>query len=693
MMDNKLQIFTKDYWFILLSVAVIVLASIYHNANFFLNQGFPDDQHNYDIEVHAYRAWFVKENLISFLQLPTWSSDWYLGTPILEGYPPLAAYLFAPLFLIFEPILATKLMTFSAHFLVVFTFFLLSLYVLRSKLLSLLATVVFSFSPQLMYRILGGPMAENTAFIFIPLLFLFLAIWANRQKALWLVLSAITLALVFLGHFSAGVFTSVAVAIFLLIHFVKNRKFFPSAFILLLGLSLPSFFFIIGFITKDEGNYAIMPYNPISPVEFGSLLFKACGNYGCQSWFGIGLYIGIMILIGALVALIAGKRTRVFSFIGFVFLIAAIFPQYFMPLELQKMVTFSVRLYSIVIVFFSLAAIEGFAIISKSIQKGLQLDAVFNLDVWRIVFVIFCFFVILDYNFALPRGDVLKVPEGVYSFYEKVANDREFYRIEDQAFFTFGFSPTLHKHGILNGGFMQMAPKYHFNFWSMSHQLPSTQTGAENYAKLYGSSSIKYFVLNGKISFPNWREDECGEGYCIYANEAFLPSIRLITVPANVNEADYYKSLMVVFGTLSEKRWDFAQAVFVRSPNAFKPASSLGSLEVLEKKPGFYKLKLSNTNGLQYVYVAESFFKGWKGRLNGRELAIFESIPSAMVIPVTEDGVLELRYDVAGLNPILANIFLAVSFISLLVIILLLALNVSELKESIKLIKSFLKQL
>jgi hypothetical protein len=163
----------------------------------------------------------------------------------------------------------------------------------------------------------------------------------------------------------------------------------------------------------------------------------------------------------------------------------------------------------------------------------------------------------------------------------------------------------------------------------------------------YSFLSVKYLVLATEFQIPGLKAIDCGRdsfgSYCIYENPVVLPKVRFVKnlVPVGVESP---ANLDRVLGALSMTKFDFSQSAFAVSNDSFAVSTASAQASVLEERNGYFKVKVTGVTGVQYLLVEESKYPGWKASVNGKPAQIVETIPSTMVIPVSEDGIVELFY-------------------------------------------------
>lgn len=136
----------------------------------------------------------------------------------------------------------------------------------------------------------------------------------------------------------------------------------------------------------------------------------------------------------------------------------------------------------------------------------------------------------------------------------------------------------------------------------------------------------------------SWREVWCGEGGRIYANERYLPIIRLarqaLPSPGDPGRGDW-------------EGVDFASTAVVEG--ALPHLSGEGQLSVLDQRPHRFRVRVeANGEVLAVLHVPRA--AGWRTTLDGQEAPMITANVAAMGVVVPEgEHVVEWRYTPPGL--------------------------------------------
>ena len=476
----------------------------------------------------------------------------------------------------------------------------------------------------------------------------------------------------FLTHHAVGGVTFGTLIFFVTYdyYFSKNKEILKVVPFLLAGVIIALVFLIPAIQIKDTLNFAVQAK---SVTNFGYGDFRPLRAY---QFFGLhnvneddaskplelsfdkagthGEYIGILSIILILATIVNLKKKNEFNkylLISLFWLIILQLP-FLIPDFIKPTIQTGVRSFSLLAATLSLLMVSGLQVVSDLIIKNVNKYKIYKIKNIKtgviVISIVLLLGVIVDYHFfRYDSKNTLEIPNGVFKFYENISNDKEYYRIEDQTFAPFGSTPIVHKHGVLNGAPSQEAPKYHFWLWSMAWELLKTESGAQNFASLYGTLSIKYFISQGKGNLPYFDEVKCGNKYCIYVNTKFLKYVR--TVPNAISiplpEPQHIAALL---NLLSQRVIPFDKLVFAHTEEQLgskieiKNAST--QVTLLEKKPGSLRVRLTNATKGEYLVIAESYHPYWEAYQDDKQLKIYEGIPSTLVIPVEKDGIVEVKF-------------------------------------------------
>lgn len=670
-----------------INIIIILAVIIFMLYNVFTNKFVGGSN---DMEPHAYHMWFLKENLVNFHKIPSWTSDFFGGKPFLGAYQPLTYFLALPISLVTNGLSTTKIFIFMISLLSAFFFYLFANKIFKGKLMVLISTLIFVLFPNRLMLTGGGTLAQFTGIMFVPLAFYFYEVYKEKQRLYALSMIGLFTGLCLLTHHGVG--GPLLFAILLMggyDYFIEKNKFVLKVIpFLVISVIIALVFLIPAYQVQETLNFAVIKnagegFRPFSYYR----LFSRFGSRG--EFMGVFGFILFLFSLPKLIPKFGGKKKfNKYILVSLVLLILGLHLSFLIPGFIKDTLQGAHRLLSVLSVSLGISMTVGLMSLSKLIFKIVKKYNILNLkkkslNYKKIVSV--CIILLLasciigSYSrFRPASGNELQIPEGVVDFYKEIAKDKTYYRIEDQTFAPFGTTPIMHKHGILNGAPMQEAPKYHFYFWSTSWNLLNSIQGIQNFAGLYGTLSIKYLLFKNEFNVPYLKEIKKGPDYYIYENERALDYVRLVPniVVVNINEPDYMPLFM---GFLSKNIIDFNKVAFVNSNtlnNDFNQKDVIGEkAEIIEREPGYLKLKLVGIKEKTYLSIADSYHPYWKASQEGNKLIVYKGIPSTLIIPIEKDGIVEVKYSPPKIRTILF-------YITLITIVFLIGLCIYDVKRN-----------
>ncbi|MBU1197402.1 glycosyltransferase family 39 protein [Candidatus Micrarchaeota archaeon] len=652
------------------SLGILAVIAVLSLSAYIMNSGLPNDFDLYDTAVHAYRLWYFNDFVMEYGSLPLWTSDWYGGMPFLELYPPLALFLFFWLEALFRPEDAIRMALSLTHILgVLFFFFFARRMFHKNVLLTLGASLVYAFFPYTLFEVYPrGALAEATLLMLVPLIFHFYEkarghpTWRNHA-ALGLSLGAALLA-----HFVMGAFLFICVLAVVVFDHARKQGDISKSFWFIVAGGLMATFYIITTIellpSTVLGTASLPDFTPFDPAL---LLYKNTHN---------SLFIGIVGIIGILASFWSVRKDE-FGIQKYALLSGAIVligwvASWILPPFILTPIQFASRFFVVLSVLFALLIALGFREISNQLAAYLQ-EQPFASEWTRkttvLVFALLIVITIVDFSAYLPPGENRDIPLGIQTFNRQIADEPDFYRVDDIHFFRFGFSPAYHHHGAMVGGFAEGAAAYSYLFYSgmynaLTDGTPSMKKSAVN---ALGFVSQKYAVVDTPVDFPKFRQVECTLDYCIYENEQFQPHLRLVQKVAGATG-----SIQAIYEGITndvrEGRLDLLDAPIVLSDEALEDYSGQAMLQmqIIEKRPGFVHVRIQGATDQNkgYLVLSDAYYPKWKGYVNGVRTPVYQGIPTVMVLPI-DNGDVILKYEL-GLMGWMAGIMSVLAMMTLI---------------------------
>lgn len=638
-----------------------------------------------DMEHHAYHMWILKDSVVNYHKIPSWNSDCYGGKPYLGLYQPLTYFLALPISLIFGGLLTPKIFILVISLLSAFFFYLLAKKIFKNRWMILVSTLIFITFPNRLMSISGGGLAQLTGVMFVPLIFYLYESYKETLKLLYLSLIGLFMGLCLLTTHAVG--GPLIFAFILMIGYdyliEKDKRVLKVIPFLILGVIIALVFILPSYQMHDTLNFAVASksgegFRPFSYFRF----FSRTGSRG--EFLGI---LGAVAFLFSILSLRKNKRFSKYIIVSLGLLVLGLHFCFLIPNLVKGTLQGAYRFLSVLSVSWAISITVGFWKLGNLIFRGIKKYKILNIKnkslkykkyVKMIIIFLLVISILISYSWFKPaKGNELQIPNEVVEFYKELAKDKEYYRIEDQAFAPFGTSPIMHKHGVLNGAPSHEAPKYHFYFWSSAWKILSSPAGAQNFAGLYGTLSIKYFLFKNKVEIPYLKEIKKGQNYYIYENEKFLDHVRLVPniVVINIKEPDYIPAFLnfIANNVVPFDKIGFVHSTILKEDVNLNRTTK-GKVEILNREPDHLKLKLSNIKEKTYLVVAESYHPYWRASLNGKELNIYKGIPPTLIIPIEENGVVEIKFEYTKLKIILF-------YLTLITIMFLIGLCIYDIKK------------
>ena len=339
----------KNYFFILLFLAILIVHQYIFQQFFPNTDGFIG--HDWEIFLPNFmfgKIWFYN-NLLS---IPWFSPSFCCGVPFFADPQTMYYSLQQVIYLIFDPMISTKIFFFILSvFGYIGTFLLIKKNFKFNNYVSLLCAGLFLFNGFFVYRAIAGHVAY-LSYVFVPLYCYFLITSLEKKtNYIFLVLSA----LVFANFFHSGsgpiiliIFTSILFVILLYLHLENNFRIFFKFFQSLVLGTLISFSKITSslfFLSNFPRQYPATEFNSLMSffkTFFVSFFVKPnqnSFNENISSMFPFGIHemeysISIIPLILIFFVFFINKKVFIFNFYNIRFIIL-IFVIFFIPILLN----------------------------------------------------------------------------------------------------------------------------------------------------------------------------------------------------------------------------------------------------------------------------------------------------------------------------------------------------------------------
>ena len=641
----------KDIKYFLLLFALLLFLFNYMFSSSWIGGG-------NDNEGHAFFLWNLKDTISNDNVIPQWTSSFYGGKPFLGIYPPGAYFLFLPVAFLLNPFTTIKASWFIAYILCVYFFFMFAKYIFKNSRAAFFSSIIFIMLPYFRSNI-GNMFAQIVATMFVPLILLLYEKINKKFSYAKTIFLVILLALCAITQPNVGIVICASILFLIAWDYVCNKnynikKIIPF-FILLAFLCA---FFVSNLMLLKTLHMENMGAKEFRPLKMAGFLFENQSDYSFVGLFGCIAFVYAFILLffsGSAKKEDKEKLLKKYMILSFLLIAESVF-LYKLNIDfINTAIQFGFRMFSVLSVALAILIYYGFEKISKGISIVIDKK---NYQKYTLLVIIV---LLIAYSYphitnkssdgklilTQSQGNV-EIPESLREYYEFLSEDKTFFRLDDQTFLPFGSSVIVHRHGILNGCPDQEAPKYHFFFWSNAWQMMSTPN-PENFAKLYGDISIKYFISKEAMSISGFKESKCTKDFCSYENEFFQPHIRLVPNVIGINQ-EMPDDMIGVLNYLAQNKIDFSETVFIGEENTISNNSlDVGNIEVLEDTNyGHFKIKLTSIDHPQYLVITESYHPYFSAKYidSGEELKIHRGIPAKLVMLVEKDGIIEISYTI-----------------------------------------------
>ncbi|MFH1106260.1 MAG: hypothetical protein V1787_00015 [Candidatus Micrarchaeota archaeon] len=629
--------------------------------------GLPASDLVYDTPAHAYRLWFVKQELAGRFSLPLWTSDWYGGMPFLELYPPLSAFALSWIGLFFDPAAAIRIALALAHILSVAAFYFLALRLFKGDLKLVAGScMLFAVFPYLLFEVYPrGGLAEAALVAIAPAAFLAYEKAVAFGGLKWRATFGLAIGLGLLSHTVMGAVLAFCIILLAALDWSRiPKQVLALAPFFALGVLAVSFNAVsaVGLLPEIRFDAATAP--PFVPMDIAPLAQREYQN---------PMYLGWLASAGFVLGLFALRNdafgVRKYGMLAVALLAAGFSLHLYAPQIVLASVQFAFRLFCLFSVPFCLVAATGFkhaAGRADAVARGFK--AFKGLRLSGIIFFGLAAAAAVDFSAFLPVGDAEGIPPGLLHAYAGLSEEPGFFRVSDQNFLPFGVSPVFHSHAVVGGGLFEGGQKLSFGVMASLSEKVGRGTGQEANAslRLLGMASVKYVAVDFRFVLPALTEKECGRGYCLYENKFFQHHVRLVSSVAAVSprlKEGRFKDLLlnrILAAGAAEKT-----PVFSEAPLPDYGTEPGAVVHVFDERPGYFRLRVDGipAGEKRYLVISESYFSGWNARLDGTVVPILEGVPAMMAIPVS-NGELFLEYGL-GMAPAAA---LAVTLLSLAVL-------------------------
>jgi len=264
-----------------------------------------------DSTSHLNKILFICNAFKAYGYVPSWSPDWYCGTPFLLLYPPLAYYLvFITSFIGAGAVVAYEAVDSLFYFLSILAVFYLSRKLGLSVFKSTLAMTIFSLTPVVIENYVFFDRYANT--VALPASMLFIASLKmaldKERLSVWIPVASILLSFVVLTHHLSAIYVLAAgLLLSTVLGLTGNalRTFLRTVTVLLLAILMSSFW-LVPFL-ETSGQLASNPFfNRTVTTSYVRLSFFL--KDVLFAIFGIPQFVLAIISVAAVLFTLTGRR-------------------------------------------------------------------------------------------------------------------------------------------------------------------------------------------------------------------------------------------------------------------------------------------------------------------------------------------------------------------------------------------------
>jgi hypothetical protein len=373
-------------------------------------------------------------------------------------------------------------------------------------------------------------------------------------------------------------------------------------------------------------------------------------------------YIGIFSLLFSIFALYKiksfGFKTQRYIMLFFLLLLIGGVFYFLIPGFLKSILQFATRFIHLMTFCMAIVVTAAAVKLSETVTELKKYKTWFFIAIVLILMIDFSF-MFLD----VPCYDRTQYDYELLPIYEKILLEPDYFRIDDQPFYTFGLSPVYHEKGVLNGGFSVGAPINHYLFWGnvMGYSRANNMT-IKNYADILGDNNIKYqfYKKPSFYQFPGFEKYHETLNVMIFENKRVQPYVRWVPYGIHVEGSDGFnnqQSLILYINYLLTQEIDLTDKVF--SDNIPLDWStgilSEGGLQIKtrsytkpeivleQREPGFVNISIKNPEP-GYIVLVESYHPFWKVYSEDGEMEFYRGLPSKLIVPITDEERLTFVY-------------------------------------------------
>lgn len=609
-MFKVLTFFNIKIFLFLLACTILFYIPLLFNPSLLLNRD--NDLQQFFWPLFQY----IKQHLILDYSIPLWNNLFLSGVPLL---PDPQSFIFYPpnLIFLFLPVGTAFIFSFIMHTLVgsIGTYLCAKYGFKFSTVTSLFTASLFIISPKIAGYLEAGHYGLVASSTFIPFLIVAIILLSRKQKIIYSIILAVSLAGIFYTHTIIFIIVSIA-TLFLFIYilfFTVARKnwlkyclFFFATTLLAFGLIAITFLPQLEW-TPETTRFLLLEDRSVYPQWISkkeiiiNIIFPYLNgkeylwNIDSEKWLSIGFTVIILSLIGFWQI---RKKLQIILGLSVIFIIIIILNNssplypYLLQIDWFTLIRVSTRFWIIIIFISIFLAGFGFDFLLKKRINKIFWILIVTVTLSELLFLSWS-------RFFIPI-----IPSTKYisqDFYDFIKQDQGIFRvfcinrcIPQQKAVTEGLQ-------LVEGYNTLLQKNYYKHMWQLSggywnyYTLALPPIGVYTYEKLHpdpkslGDYNTKYIISPYKLDSVNFIFEKKYGNYFLYLNKLFLSRAYF----KNVNEKQDIEAPILIY------------------------------------QPNFIKIDTSKQLSKQII-LAEVYSKGWRAYLNGIEQIPVQETPNSL---------------------------------------------------------------
>ncbi len=625
-----------------------------------------------DFRHHVTKFWWIQYSLQHYGKISEWMPYIYSGWPLTEFYHSFSYYISIPFILLFAPVASLKASIVASLILSALTMFFATRKLTKNNEIASIAAIFYLFAPMhFEYAYMSGSLTRLWGYVFVPLVIAYFICMLEEDGFMNVIMEALSLSA--LAYTDVNITIAVLYCLFayLVYHFfIKEKKIqihklknLIICVILIIGLSV---IWTLPYLLENHDSSTA----PIAQTIFGTAPSAIPLNAAFIRSFGRDIdgqgtrseYVGYAFIIFAALGiyLLKFKNRIIFSTLGILGLVLALYPIIFKYLPLGGAIIYGSYFLLIGVFFLSIIAATFIHKIS-SMKNGwllmLALIILFMIDIWPAYTT--------NYWSNTPTEDYINTPQimDAYNFIKEQPGIFRTYTLigETPYIYTQKMEIGTEWTGYREGAFKPIRDLTD----TLYAEIQKNLTDPSLYATLgyMGTKDIMLPCINGLEKMLPLLYNNTD--VCVYDNPFFQ---ELVTSPKKIQ--------------IAPQPTDITAQAFVLN-------DCISNCIVQKQQANIYNVDfepenitfITQSNESSFILVRSSYFKQhWHAYVNGAEVQIQKAWPYYMLIEVPEGiNKVEFRYEMSTIQ----KISITITVITALYIIWLIIKERKKRKEKL----------